>query len=94
MKYVTRIGSNLTKGSVDTVLKELTQTQYGEHVMLIHSRISTLSKAYSHYTKNQLVNNNEVVLSCLLPLLLYRTYYAKAFSLIPVIGILIPIFFA
>src|ERR671927_1041592 len=62
MEYVTRIESNLTKGSVHTILKELTQTQYGEHVMLIHPRISTLSKAYSHYTKNQLVNNNEVVL--------------------------------
>ena len=52
----------MTKGSVHTILKELTQTQYGEHVMLIHPRISTLSKAYSRYTKNQLVNNNEVVL--------------------------------
>ena len=52
----------MMKGSVNTILKELTQTQYGEHVMLIHPRISTLSKAYSHYTKNQLVNNNEVVL--------------------------------
>src|SRR5919205_1929707 len=62
MEYVTRIESNLTKGSVHTILKELTQTQYGEHVMLIHPRISTLSKAYSHYTKNQLVSNNEVVL--------------------------------
>ncbi|HET7285171.1 MAG TPA: hypothetical protein VFI70_10840 [Nitrososphaeraceae archaeon] len=30
--------------------------------MLIHPRISTLSKAYSHYTNSQLVNNNEVVL--------------------------------
>jgi hypothetical protein len=30
--------------------------------MVIHPRISALSKAYSHYTKNQLVNNNEVVL--------------------------------
>lgn len=52
----------MTKGSVDTILKELTLTQYGEHVMLIHPRISTLSKAYSRYTKNQLVNNNEIVL--------------------------------
>jgi hypothetical protein len=52
----------LTKGSVHTILKELTQTQYGEHIMLIHPRIFTLSKAYSHYTKNQIVNNNEVVL--------------------------------
>jgi hypothetical protein len=30
--------------------------------MIIHPRVSTLSKAYSCYTKNQLVNNNEVVL--------------------------------
>jgi hypothetical protein len=30
--------------------------------MIIHPRVSTLSKAYSRYTKNQLVNNNEVVL--------------------------------
>jgi hypothetical protein len=52
----------MTKGSVHTILKELTQTQYGEHVILIHPRISTLSQAYSRYTKNQLVNNNEVVL--------------------------------
>ena len=48
--------SNLTKGSVHT--KDLRQC--GKHVMLIHVRISTLSKAYSHYTKNQLLNNNEV----------------------------------
>jgi hypothetical protein len=52
----------LTKGSVHTVLKELEKTQYGEHVMIIHPRVSTLGKAYSRYTKNQLVNNNEVVL--------------------------------
>jgi hypothetical protein len=52
----------LTKGSVRTVLKELEGTQYGEHIMIIHPRVSTLSKAYSRYTKNQLVNNNEVVL--------------------------------
>jgi hypothetical protein len=30
--------------------------------MIIHPRVSTLSKAYSRYTKNELVNNNEVVL--------------------------------
>ena len=30
--------------------------------MVIHPRVSTLSKVYSHYTKNQLANNNEVVL--------------------------------
>ena len=30
--------------------------------MIIHPHVSTLSKAYSRYTKNQLVNNNEVVL--------------------------------
>ena len=52
----------MTKGSVHTIVKELNQTQYGEHVMVIHPRVSTLSKAYSHYTKNQLVNNNEIVL--------------------------------
>jgi hypothetical protein len=61
-EYVTRIESNLTKGSVHTILKELHQTQYGEHVMVIHPRVSTLSKVYSHYTKYQLANNNEVVL--------------------------------
>ena len=52
----------MTKGSVHTILKELEETQYGEHIMIIHPRVSTLSKAYSRYTKNQLVNNNEVVL--------------------------------
>jgi hypothetical protein len=52
----------LIKGSVDTILKELHQTEYGEHVIVIHPRIATLSKAYSHYTKTQFVNNNEIVL--------------------------------
>jgi hypothetical protein len=50
------------KGPVHTIVKELNQTEYGEHVMVIHPRVSALSKAYSHYTKNQLVNNNEIVL--------------------------------
>ena len=30
--------------------------------MIVHPCVSTLSKAYSHYTKKQLANNNEVVL--------------------------------
>lgn len=53
---------NLTKGSADTILKELHKTEYGEHVIVIHPHIATLSKAYSHYAKTQLVNNNETVL--------------------------------
>jgi len=53
---------NLIKGSADTILKELHKTGYGEHVIVIHPHISTLSKAYSHYAKTQLVNNNETVL--------------------------------
>ena len=58
----------MTKGSADTILRELYKTEYGEHVIVIHPRIATtLSKTYSHYAKTQLVNNNEIVL--LLPLI-------------------------
>ncbi|MBV9177012.1 MAG: hypothetical protein JO297_08235 [Nitrososphaeraceae archaeon] len=52
----------MTKGTVDTILKELQQTEYGEGVIVIHSCIHTLNKACSLYTKNHLVNNNEIVL--------------------------------
>jgi hypothetical protein len=47
--------------SADTILKELDQTKYGEYIIVIHSRITTLSKIFP-VTKNRLVNNNEIIL--------------------------------
>jgi hypothetical protein len=52
----------LTKGIVTTILKELDETGYGEHVIVIHPDLQALRKIYCQYTKNQLVDNNEIVL--------------------------------
>jgi hypothetical protein len=52
----------LNKGVVTTILKELDETGYGEHVIVIHPDLPALRKIYCQYTKNQLVDNNEIVL--------------------------------
>lgn len=52
----------MTKGAVTTILKELDETEYGEHVIIIHPDLQALRKIYCQYTKNQLVDNNEIVL--------------------------------
>jgi hypothetical protein len=52
----------LTKGTVDTILNELHQTEYGEHLTFIHPRIPTLSKAYSRDRKTTLYNNEILLL--------------------------------
>ena len=40
--------------SADAILKELDQTKYGEHIIVIHPRITTLSKIYSQLQKTDL----------------------------------------
>jgi hypothetical protein len=52
----------LTKGAVTTILKELDETGYGEHVIIIHPDLQVMRKIYCRFTKNQLVDNNEIVL--------------------------------
>ena len=43
-------------------MEELNNTEYGEHVIVIHPHMNTFRKMYSHYIKNQLTNNNGTVL--------------------------------
>jgi hypothetical protein len=52
----------LLKGSLNTILKELDNFEYGEHVIVIHPHLNAFRKMYSQYTKKQLVNNNGIVL--------------------------------
>ena len=55
----------MAKGSLNTILEELNNVEYGEHVIVIHPHLNAFRKMYSDYTKKQLVNNNGIVLLAL-----------------------------
>jgi DhnA family fructose-bisphosphate aldolase class Ia len=52
----------LINDSVNSILEELNNVEYGEHVIVIHPHLNAFRKMYSDYTKKQLVNNNGIVL--------------------------------
>lgn len=52
----------MIKGSLNTILEELNNIEYGEHVIVIHPNLNAFRKIYGNYTKNQLTNNNGTVL--------------------------------
>ena len=52
----------MVRDSVTSILEQLDDVEYGEHVIVIHTQLKDFRKIYSHYTKKQLVVNNGIVL--------------------------------
>lgn len=52
----------VVEGSVDHILQEIMQVDYGEHNLLIYSDLIALNEIYSRYFKSSLESNKEIIL--------------------------------